>query len=91
MCSKCVTVAFMGEVRDHRKSRERAEREHRETTERAQREQIESTERPQREHRETTKRPQRDDRETTILSHFGLIGPSTSDDAMPTGYPKKQL
>ena len=80
MCSKCVTVAFTGEVRDHS-----------ETTERAQRERIESTERPQREHRETTKRPQRDDRETTILSHFGLIGPSTSDDAMPTGCPKKQL
>ena len=37
MCSKCVTVAFMGEVRDHRKSRERAERGHSETTERKER------------------------------------------------------
>ena len=46
MCSKCVTVAFMGEVGDHRKSRERAEREHRETTERAQRDHRETTERP---------------------------------------------
>ena len=41
MCSKCVTVAFMGEVRDHRETTERAQRDHRE-----------STETPEREHRE---------------------------------------
>ena len=50
MCSKCVTVAFMGEVRDHRETTERGE--HRETTERAQREYRGTTERVQRDHRE---------------------------------------
>ena len=54
MCSKCVTVAFMGEVRDHRETTERGE--HRETTERAQRDDRETIERPQREHRESTER-----------------------------------